>query len=110
MNNKGYGLIKQTQETWLKSNYAGVDSKSGLSLPDNSRIADSYGIKNIIIKNNSDVRNKLKKVYKMKGPVLIDVRIDPKSRVKPKIDFGKPLHDMSPSLPQKLIDKIINKL
>ena len=29
LNNKGYGLIKQTQETWLKSNYAGVDKKSG---------------------------------------------------------------------------------
>ena len=27
-------LIKQTQETWLKANYVGVDPKSGLGLPD----------------------------------------------------------------------------
>ena len=26
--------------------------------------------------------------------MLIDVRIDPKSRVNPKIEFGKPLHDI----------------
>ena len=25
INNDGYGLIKQTQDTWLKSNYVGVD-------------------------------------------------------------------------------------
>ena len=35
---------------------------------------------------------------------LIESLIDPKSRVAPKIDFGKPLHDMSPSLPKNLIN------
>ncbi len=108
LNNKGYGLIKQTQETWLKSNYAGVDKKSGLSLPDNCKIAKSYGIKSITIKNNRDLNLKLKKIYKSKGPMLIDVRIDPKSRVNPKIEFGKPLHDMSPKLSKDLIKKILS--
>ena len=67
LNNKGYGLIKQTQETWLKSNYAGVDKKSGLSLPDNCKIAKSYGIKSITIKNNRDLNLKLKKFINLKG-------------------------------------------
>jgi len=48
------------------------------------------------------------KVYKTNGPMLIDVKIDPKSRVAPKIDFGKPLHDMSPGLPSNLIKEILN--
>ena len=107
LNNNGYALIKQTQETWLNSNYSGVDKKSGLSLPDNCKIADSYGIKNMVINNHKDLNKKLKDVNKKPEPILIDVKIDPKSRVAPKIDFGKPLHDMSPSLPSSLVGKIL---
>ena len=107
LNNNGYALIKQTQETWLNSNYSGVDKQSGLSLPDNCKIAKSYGIKSMTINNHNELNRKLKEIYKTKGPMLIDVRIDPKSRVAPKIDFGKPLHDMSPGLPSNLIRKIL---
>ena len=35
INNSGYGMIKQTLNTWLKGNYVGCDKKSGLSLPNN---------------------------------------------------------------------------
>ena len=108
INNKGYSLIKQTQETWLNSNYAGVDKKSGLSLPDNCKIANAYGIKSIVLKNNADVKKNLKKILNNKGPILIDVMIDPEARVKPKIEFGKPLHNMSPLLPKNEITKILN--
>ena len=52
LNNNGYGLIKQTQETWLKSNYVGVDKKSGLSLPNFIDVAKAYKIKTIQIKSN----------------------------------------------------------
>ena len=34
LNNKGYGLIKQTQDMWLNSRRVGVDSKSDLAMPD----------------------------------------------------------------------------
>jgi len=44
----------------------------------------------------------------MRGPVLIDVKVDPKSRVKPKIEFGKPLHDMYPYLEKNEINSIMN--
>jgi len=107
INNKGYSLIKQTQETWLNSNYAGVDKKSGLSLPDNCRIAKAYGIKTTVLKNNNEVKRNLKKIMNTKGPLLVDVMIDPKARVKPKIEFGKPLHNMSPLLSKNEINEIL---
>ena len=109
LNNQGYSLIKQTQETWLKSIYAGTDKSSGLSLPDNIKIASSYGIKSYILKNNNDVNKNIKKILNFKGPILIDVRIDPKDRVKPKIDFGKPLHDMYPYINRLKLKKIMEK-
>ena len=61
----------------------------------------------MVINNHKDLNKKLKEVYKKPGPILIDVKIDPKSRVAPKIEFGKPLHDMSPSLPDSLIKKLL---
>jgi len=107
LNNQGYGLIKQTQETWLKSIYAGTDKSSGLSLPDNTKIASSYGIKSFTLKNNNDVKKNLRKILHSKGPILIDVLIDPKSRVKPKIEFGKPLEDMYPYIDRKKLNEIM---
>jgi len=107
LNNQGYGLIKQTQETWLESNYAGVDKSSGLSLPNYVALAKAYKIKTIEMRNNSNLNTRLKKILKIKGPVVIDVSINPKKRVQPKIEFGNPLHDMSPKLGKKFINKFI---
>ena len=63
----------------------------------------------MIIWSNKDLNKKLKKIYQTKGPLLIDVRVDPTSRVAPKIDYGKPLHDMSPGLPIDTINKILEE-
>jgi acetolactate synthase-1/2/3 large subunit len=89
LNNQGYGLIKQTQETWLKSKYSGIDKSSGLSLPNNLKISSSYNIKSFSLRNDKDVKKNIKAMLSLKGPVLIDVLIDPKARVEPKIEFGE---------------------
>ena len=62
INNSGYSLIKQTQETWLNSRYTGADSSGGLSFPNNCEIAKSYGIKSLSINKNSEVNQKLKSI------------------------------------------------
>ena len=49
INNNGYGLIKQTQDTWLNSRRVGVDSGSGLAMPNLVKIANAYGIKTVEI-------------------------------------------------------------
>ena len=107
INNKGYSLIKQTLETWLNSKYTGVDKKSGLSLPNFLSVSKAYGLKTIDLRNNINLKSKLKKIIKTRGPVLVNVNVDPKKRVKPKIDFGNPLHDMSPKLNKKIINSIL---
>ena len=108
INNNGYGLIKQTQETWLNSRYSGVDKKSGLSLPDNKKLSNAYGVKAISLKDNKEMKNKLKNILNIKGPMLIDLNINPKTRVAPKIEYGNPLHDMSPKIPRHVLKEILN--
>ena len=73
-----------------------------------SSLVDDLIALNFTLKNNDDVKNNLKKILNMRGPVLIDVKVDPKSRVKPKIEFGKPLHDMYPYLEKNEINSIMN--
>jgi len=98
INNEGYGLIKQTQETWLNSNIVGVDEKSGLGMPDMQRIGKAYDLEVCEINNHNELKEKIEYVIKSKKPILCDVKVKSSQRVVPKIDFGKPIHDMSPLL------------
>ncbi len=104
INNGGYGLIKQTQDTWLNKRRVGVDKDSDLAMPDLVNIAKAYGIKTMKIKNHDDLNSKLKKILKSSVPIVCDILVDPKQRVSPKLEFGKPIHDMSPRLSEKEIN------
>ena len=101
INNNGYGLIKQTQDTWLDSRRVGVDSRSGLAMPNLIKIANAYGIKTVEINNHKEIDKKLRGVLKNKFPVLCDVKVDEKQKVIPKLEFGKAIHDLSPRLSEE---------
>ena len=96
INNQGYGLIKGTQEVYLDKNYVGVDKFSGLGIPDFQKIANSYNIKYLSLDNHNDIGRMLKSILNMNEPIICDVKIDPDQRVIPKLDAGKPIHDMTP--------------
>ena len=101
INNKGYGLIKQTQDTWLDSRRVGVDSRSGLAMPNLIKIANAYGIKTVEINNHKEMDKKLRGVLKSKFPVLCDVKVDKNQKVIPKLEFGREIQDLSPRLNQE---------
>ena len=101
INNNGYGLIKQTQDTWLDSRRVGVDSRSGLAMPNLIKIANAYGIKTVEINNHKEMDKKLKGVLKSKFPVLCDVKVDENQKVIPKLEFGREIQDLSPRLNQE---------
>ena len=101
INNNGYGLIKQTQDTWLDSRRVGVDSGSGLAMPNLIKIAKAYGIKTVEINNHKEMGKKLRGVLKSKFPVLCDVKVDEKQKVIPKLEFGREIQDLSPRLNQE---------
>ena len=101
INNNGYGLIKQTQDTWLDSRRVGVDSGSGLAMPNLIKIANAYGIKTVEVNNHKEMDKKLRGVLKSKFPVLCDVKVDEKQKVIPKLEFGREIQDLSPRLNQE---------
>ncbi len=109
INNNGYGLIKQTQDTWLDSRRVGVDSGSGLAMPNLIKIANAYGIKTFEINNHKEMDKKLIQILKSKSPVLCDVKVNEKQKVIPKLEFGRAIHDLSPRLSEKEINLNIIK-
>ena len=99
MNNHGYGIIKQTQDTWLESRYVGVNHNSGIAFPEFVKVAEAYGIPTLTINNHSELKENIRKTLDYtKGPILCNVEIDVSQKIVPKLEFGKPIEDSSPLL------------
>jgi len=101
LNNKEYGIIKQTQSTWLESRYVCSDRDSGVSSPDYLKIAEAYGIKTETIQTQDEIEEKIGAVLAyQEGPIICDVSILENQEILPKLSFGRPLEDMYPHLPE----------
>ena len=101
MENEGYGIIRQTQDTWLNSKYVASCPKGGVSFPDFTNVARAYGLGTEIIKNHKELKDKIRRTLDCEGPILCNVELDPKSKIIPKLEFGKPIEDQSPLLDKK---------
>ena len=90
LNNKGYGIIKQFQDSYFNSRYTATKSNDvfgdsqGL---DFTHIARAYGVE-----AHSEYKGV---VFK---PVLYDIQIDSDQKIYPKLEFGNALEHMSPML------------
>ena len=75
-NNGGYLTIKQTQELGFGGRIMGSNKKSGLSFPNYKKIAEAHKIDYFRIKNNKDIFKNLKKIIKIKKPVICELIMD----------------------------------
>jgi len=100
IDNGEYGIIKQTQDTWLKSRYVAADPGSGLGFPDICKVAKAYGIKTCVINSHKSIGRKIRKVLEYNGPILCDVKLKSGEKIIPKLEFGRPIEDLSPFLPR----------
>ncbi|CAN5132842.1 biosynthetic-type acetolactate synthase large subunit [soil metagenome] len=99
LNNQGYGIIKQFQELYLESHNEATGK--GYSNPDFVKVSEAYGIKAIRIENMKELKKKVKQAMDFKGPIVIDVQINPEQKIMPKLEFGRPIEDISPPLPRE---------
>lgn len=110
LNNDGYISIKQTQDGLFQGHRVACCPKTGVGLPDISKIAKGYGIKNSVIKNHKNLVNNIKRVIDSKGPEVCDVVLGDQYKFMPKTSskkqpdgtmVSKPLEDMFPFLPRE---------
>ena len=83
-NNGGYLTIKQTQQLGFKSRIMGSTYDTGLSFPNYKKIAESHKIQYVIIKNNLNLKNKLKKILNHNKPVICELIMDDEQEQMPK--------------------------
>ena len=81
LNNSSLGMVKQ----WQMMFYDGRQSESYMDVvPDFVKLAESYGQVGIRIDNENDLEEGLKKAFEIKDKtVVVDVIVDPNSRVYP---------------------------
>lgn len=110
LNNDGYASIRASQNAWFGSAFMGGDRSTGLTVPDLSKIAASYGIASHVIEDQRDLRNQVRQVLAMPGPVVVDVRVIKEEVRGPRLQsmqlpdgrfVSKPLEDLWPYLPRE---------
>ena len=101
INNEGYGIIRQTIDTWLDSRYVGTDTDSGLGFPDFRKVTQAYKIETLELKNHKELNQKIRQTLDYEGPILCNVLLKPDQKIVPKLAFGRPIEDMDPLLPRE---------
>ena len=98
LNNNGYGIIKQFQGLYLNNRFEA--SGKGVSNPDFKKISNAFNINYNLLKTHNDL-HQLKKIISSKRAEIIEVNIKSDQKIIPKLQFGKPIEDLSPLLPRK---------
>ena len=93
LNNFGYGIIKQFQDTWFDSRYEATGN--GYSQPDFKKVATAYGLEYRRIEAINDIK---RTDLENSDGIFFDVILHPNTLIEPKIDSGNPLHNMFPYL------------
>ena len=91
MNNFGYGIIKQFQDSYTDSRYHATGE--GYSTPSFQKIANAYEINYVSIKKVDDVNAQ---IFEYVGPQIIEVLLHPNTAIEPKLEMGHSIEDQFP--------------
>ena len=107
LNNDGYASIRASQSSFFGSPQVGCDERTGLMIPDLSKVAASYDIPSVRILGQENLREQVRQVLEMPGPVICDVHVIPDELRGPRLSsamrpdgsmVSKPLEDLWPFL------------
>ncbi len=77
LNNQCYGNTKFGCRREFDGRAHGNDPEFGYVPPNFRSIAKAYGIQTSLLKNNVGLKEKVHKILKTKGPVIVEVAVDP---------------------------------
>jgi acetolactate synthase I/II/III large subunit len=119
-NNDGYLMIKHTQKMLFKGHHCSVDKKTGIGLPDFSKLLPAFGYEYFSLRDKDDIDQKIKIFLECNSNAVLEVFMDPVQLFSPKVTaqvkndgliISTPIEDMSPLLNfQTLENDMIIKL
>ena len=107
--NGTYASIMATQRNYFQGRMVGSDPSSHLTLPNILKVAEAYGIQTCQISNHNDIRDKVKAVLDLPGPVVCAVNVSSDQTTAPRATssvrsdgtiVSLPMEDMAPRLPR----------
>jgi acetolactate synthase-1/2/3 large subunit len=107
LNNGGYASIRASQANFFGEASIGCSEATGVRLPDFQKVARAYGLSCAVIEDQSDLREQVRRVLRMPGPVVCDVKVIPDEVRAPRVTsvqgpdgsfVSKPLEDLWPFL------------
>ncbi len=114
LNNNGYAAIRNTHRRFFEGRLVCCDPSSGLTLPDTCKIASAYGIKAVKISEQKNLKERIRQVLEISGPVVCEVMIDPDLQTAPRLSSfvkedgtieSKPLEDLWPFLDREEFER-----
>jgi len=91
LNNEYLGMVRQWQQFFHGSRYSESYTDS---LPDFVKLANSFGIKGMRIKEPNKLKSSIKEMLDHNGPVIVDVCVDKLENVFPMIPAGAAHNEM----------------
>ena len=113
-NNDGYLMIKHTQKLFFKSHYVSVDKKTGIGLPNFSKLLPAFGYDYYYLDAWNDFDLTMKEFLSNPRMAVLEVFMDPEQDFIPKVKgvlqedntiLAPPLEEMSPLLPLDVVEK-----
>lgn len=108
--NGGYASIWTMQKNHFQGRLVGSNPASGLTIPNITKIAGAYGLAAEEIHNHEELRETIRSVLDLAGPVVCVVHVDPNTQLAPRatsfirpdgVMISKPLEDLWPFLDRK---------
>jgi acetolactate synthase-1/2/3 large subunit len=93
-NNQCHGMVRQFQESYFKGNLR--STVDGYSAPDFVAISNAYGISARRLNYYGDMDDDLDWLILTKGSALLEVPLSVRSKVYPKLAFGRKFGEMEP--------------
>lgn len=109
-NNDGYLMIKHTQRALFEGRHVGVAADNGVSCPNFSALAQSFGMPSMQIRTWEDFEQCLPQLQSHRGPLICEVFTHPQQPLVPKLSLvahkdgtlvSPPLEDLSPMMPRE---------
>jgi acetolactate synthase-1/2/3 large subunit len=107
LNNDGYASIRASQANFFGEPSIGCSEATGVCLPDFKKVAHAYGLSSAVIEDQRDLREQVRRVLRMPGPVVCDVKVIPDEVRAPRVTsvqrpdgsfVSRPLEDLWPFL------------
>lgn len=107
LNNFGYHSIRQSQQAYFNGFSVGCGPDSGLSFPDNEKLAAAFGYPFDRTSDHGDMLDKIQKLLAADGPAILEVVLDKAQAFAPKTSSRRledgtmvtaPLEDLAPFL------------